>query len=105
MNVLAHARKPFLRELHHVLHMLVARAEHDVFAASLCNVLGEHLVQPLGLLQGTAQGVQIFLVCILQPCAPDILHPLLQQGQVLLVLKNRGDILRRGQNTAHNRLA
>ena len=57
MNVLAHASEPFPGKLHHILHVLITRAEHDIFAASLCNVLGKHLIQPLGLLQGTAQGV------------------------------------------------
>ena len=46
------SREPFRHMGNHLVHVLLAGAEHDVLAAFVCNVAGKDLVQSVRLLQG-----------------------------------------------------
>ena len=45
------SRKPFRHMGNHLVHVILAGTEHDVFAAFVCDVAGKDLVQSVRLLQ------------------------------------------------------
>ena len=89
----------------HLVHVFFARAEHDVLAAFIGDVAGKYFIKAVRLLQGALQGVQIFLVHVLDAGAAQIVNSRLIPRQVLLVFKNRGYIFRGRQNTPDDCLA
>ena len=83
---------------HHLVHMLLVGAEHDVLAGLVCDMMGKDPVQTVRLLQCAAQGVQIFLIYILNARCPQVVHPRLVLREGFLVLVNGGHVLRGRQN-------
>ena len=84
---------------HHFVHMLFVGAEDDVLARLICDMMGKDPVQAVRLLQCPAQGIQIFLIHILNARCPQVIHPRLILCKGFLVLVDRGHIFRGRQNT------
>ena len=80
---------------HHLVHVLFAGAEHDIFSTRLCDMPCKHLVQAVRLFQRAAQGVEVFLVGVpaRRGCA-GLSTPRLIFCQFVLVAEHRGHILR-----------
>ena len=84
---------------HHLVHVLLIGAEHDVLTGLVCDMMGEYFIQTVRLLQCAAQRVQIFLIHILNARRPQVIHPCLILCKCFLVLVDRGHIFRGRQNT------
>ncbi len=61
-------------------------------------MMGKDPIQTVRLFQCTAQGVQIFLICVLNARCSQVIHPRLILRKRFLVLINSGHILRGRQN-------
>jgi len=83
---------------HHLVHVLLVGAEHDVLTGLVCDMMGKYFIQAVCLLQCAAQRVQIFLIHILNARCPQVVHPCLILCEGFLVLINRGHIFRGRQN-------
>ena len=97
-HIRVHSRKPLRHMGHHLVHVLLVGAEHDVFSRFVCNMMGKDPVQAVCLLQCAAQRVQIFLIHILNARCPQVVHPCLILCKRFLVLVDRGHIFRGRQN-------
>ena len=62
-------------------------------------------VEAVGLFQCPAQGIEVFLVCILHPGAAHTVHTSLVLCQFVLIPEHGGDILRGRQNTPNDGFA
>jgi len=83
---------------HHLVHVLLIGAEHDVLSRFICDMMGKDSIQTIRLLQCAAQCVQIFLIHILNARRPQVVHPCLILCKRFLVLINCGHIFRGRQN-------
>ena len=83
----------------HFVHVLLVGAEHDVLSGLVRDMMSENLIQSICLFQGTAQGIQIFLIYVLNPSRTQIIHSCLIACQVFLVLIDGSHIVRSRQNT------
>lgn len=61
-------------------------------------MMGKYFIQTVCLLQRPTQGVQIFLIHILNARCPQVVHPCLILCKRFLVLVDRGHIFRGRQN-------
>ena len=84
---------------HHLVHVLLVGAEHDVLTGLVCDMMGKYFIQAVCLFQGAAQCVQIFLIHILNARCPQVVHSCLILCKRFLVLVDRGHIFRGRQNT------
>jgi len=91
--------KPLWHMGHHLVHMLLVGAEHDVLARFVCDMMGKDLVQTVSLFQCPAQCVQIFLIHVLNARCSQVIHPRLILCKCFLVLIHGGHILRGRQNS------
>jgi len=83
----------------HLVHVLLVGAEHDVLASLIRDMMCKDPIQTIRLFQSAAQGVQIFLIHILNARCPQVVHPCLILCEGFLVLINCGHIFRGRQNT------
>ena len=83
---------------YHLVHVLLVGAEHDVLAALTRDMMGKDLIQTVRLLQCPTQGVQIFLIHVLNARSPQVIYPRLILCEGFLVLINRGHVFRGRQN-------
>ena len=83
---------------HHLVHVLLVGAEHNVLASLIRDMMGKDPIQTIRLFQSAAQGVQIFLIHILNARCSQVIHPRLILRKRFLVLVNRGHIFRGRQN-------
>ena len=98
-NIRVYPGEPLLHMGHHLVHMLLVGAEHDVLTRFVCDMMGKDLVQTVCLFQSAAQLVQIFLIHILNARCSQVVHPCLILCKRFLVLINCGHIFRGRQNT------
>jgi len=94
-----HLCKPLRHMRDHFVHVLLVGAEHDVLSRLVRDMMSENLIQSICLFQGAAQGIQIFLIYVLNPSRTQIIHSCLITCQVFLVLIDGGHIVRSRQNT------
>ena len=94
-----HLCKPLRHMRDHFVHVLLVGAEHDVLSGLVRDMMSENLIQSICLFQGTAQGIQIFLIYVLNPSRTQIIHSCLIACQVFLVLIDGSHIVRSRQNT------
>ena len=90
--------KPLRHVGHHLVHVFFIGTEHDVLSRFVCDMMSKDLVQTIRLLQCTAQGVQIFLIHVLNARCPQVIHPRLVLREGFLVLVDGGHVLRGRQN-------
>ena len=94
-----HLCKPLRHMRDHFVHVLLVGAEHDVLAGFVRDMMGKDPVQTIRLFQRPAQGIQIFLIHILNAGRTQIVHSRLITSQVLLILIDGSHIVRSRQNT------
>ena len=83
---------------HHLVHVLLVGAEHNVLASLIRDMMCKDPIQTIRLFQSAAQRVQIFLVHILNARCSQVIHPRLILRKCFLVLVDRGHIFRGRQN-------
>ena len=84
---------------HHLVHMILVGAEHDVLASLIRDMMCKDPIQTVRLFQCPAQCVQIFLIHVLNARCPQVIHPCLILCKGFLVLVDRGHIFWGRQNT------
>ena len=94
-----HLCKPLRHMRDHFVHVLLVGAEHDVLSGLVRDMMGKDPVQTIRLFQRPAQGIQIFLIYVLNSSRTQIIHPCLIACQVFLVLIDGSHIVRSRQNT------
>ncbi len=105
MRLLIHFRKPLRRFPDHFRHMFVVRAEDNIFPCRILHMLSKDLIQPVYLLKGMPQSIQLPFSFITDCLILRHPQPLLVLCQILLIREYRQDILGRIQDPPHDRLA
>ena len=98
-NIRVDPCEPLRHMAHHLVHVLLIGAEHDVLSRFICDMMGKDSIQTIRLFQSAAQRVQIFLIHILNARCPQVIHPCLILCKGFLVLVDGGHVLRGRQNT------
>ena len=98
-NIRVNTCEPLRYMGHHLVHVLLVGAEHNVLTGLIRDMMGKDLIQTIRLFQCPAERVQILLVCILNARCPQVIHPCLILCKCFLVLVNCGHIFGGRQNT------
>ena len=90
---------------HHLIHVLLIGAEHDVLSAPVCDMMSKNFVKSICFFQCSAKCIQVLLVHILNSGRAQIINSVLISCQLFLILINGRYIFRGRQNPPDNSFA